>query len=51
MLTKPQQLELLPGEAENSGKRVQGGIATSDVVMSAYIEGNADVFPKILALL
>jgi hypothetical protein len=31
-------------------KRVQGGIATSDVVQSAYVSGNAEVFPKILAL-
>jgi hypothetical protein len=31
-------------------KRVQGGIATSDVVLSAYVSGNADVFSQILAL-
>lgn len=31
-------------------KRVQGGIATSDVVMSAYVGGNAEVFPYILSL-
>jgi DNA modification methylase len=31
-------------------KRVQGGIATSDVVMSASVSGNADVFSQILAL-
>lgn len=31
-------------------RRVQGGIATSDVVQSANIGGNAEVFPKILAL-
>lgn len=31
-------------------KRVQGGIATADVVMSAYVSGNADVFPEILKL-
>lgn len=31
-------------------KRIQGGVATSDVVMSAHISGNADVFPQILAL-
>lgn len=31
-------------------KRVQGGIATSDVVVSAYVDGNAEVFPKILSL-
>jgi DNA methylase len=31
-------------------KRTQGGIATTDVVMSAYVNGNAEVFPQILAL-
>ena len=31
-------------------RRVQGGIATSDVVVSAHVTGNAEVFPQILAL-
>lgn len=31
-------------------KRTQGGVATSNVVMSAYVSGNADVFPQILEL-
>jgi hypothetical protein len=31
-------------------KRVQGGIATSDVVLSAAVSGNAAVFSQILAL-
>ncbi len=31
-------------------KRVQGGIATSDLTMSAHVAGNADVFPLILDL-
>ena len=31
-------------------KRVQGGISTSDVIMSAYISGNADVFRHIIDL-
>lgn len=31
-------------------KRVAGGIATSDVVVSAHQSGNAEVFPKILHL-
>lgn len=31
-------------------KRVQGGVATSDVVLSAHISGNADIFPQILDL-
>ncbi len=33
-----------------SSRRVQGGIATSDVTQSAYISGNAEVFPQILDL-
>jgi DNA modification methylase len=31
-------------------KRIQSGIATSDVIMSASIAGNAEIFPQILAL-
>lgn len=31
-------------------KRKQGGIVTSDVIMSAFVSGNAEVFPKILEL-
>lgn len=31
-------------------RRVQGGVATSNVVMSAHIGGNADIFPQILDL-
>jgi tRNA G10 N-methylase Trm11 len=31
-------------------KRVQGGVSTSDVVLSAYVSGNADVFAQILEL-
>jgi tRNA G10 N-methylase Trm11 len=50
MISRAKQLELLPEEPPPAGKRVQGGVATTDVVMSAHIEGNADVFPKILAL-
>jgi tRNA G10 N-methylase Trm11 len=50
MILSPRQLKLLPEEPLPAGKRVQGGIATTDVVMSAHIEGNAEVFPQILAL-
>jgi len=35
---------------EQIKKRVQGGITTSNVVVSAYVAGNAEVFPNILAL-
>lgn len=31
-------------------KRVQGGIASSDIIMSAHMSGNMDVFPQILEL-
>lgn len=31
-------------------KRVQGGETTTDLIFSAYQEGNFDIFPKILAL-
>lgn len=31
-------------------KRIQGGVATTDVVMSAYVSGNSEVFPQILSL-
>ncbi len=43
--------EALPFEDNGRRKkRVQGGEATSDVVLSAYTGGNADIFPQILAL-
>jgi len=32
------------------GKRIQGGIATSNLVLSAYVGTNADVFPYVLSL-
>lgn len=31
-------------------KRTQGGIATTDLVFSAYVSGNAEVFPNVLQL-
>lgn len=31
-------------------RRVAGGISTSDVLLSAHVGGNSEVFPKILAL-
>lgn len=51
MPTPSKQKSLLTEEdALPVKKRTQGGIATSDVVMSSYISGNADVFPNILEL-
>lgn len=55
-MTKQAQLALaedLPGDQPTPGtkaKRVQGGVATSAVVMSAFVSGNAEVFPQILDL-
>ena len=43
------QLDLITRE-RCAIKRTQGGVATTDVVMSAYVSGNADVFPNILEL-
>lgn len=40
----------MASKKKNKAKRKQGGIATTDVVMSAYVAGNADLFPKILDL-
>jgi 16S rRNA G966 N2-methylase RsmD len=37
-------------EGESTQKRKQGGRSTSDLIMSAYSTGNADVFPEILKL-
>ena len=36
--------------AANGKRRIQGGEASSDIVVSAHIGGNADLFPKILKL-
>lgn len=44
------QISLLQDTEAASGKRTQGGIPTTNVVMSAYVGGNAEVFPQILAL-
>jgi hypothetical protein len=43
------QASLFP-MAESKGRRVQGGVATSDVLLSAHIGGNAELFPQILDL-
>ncbi|WP_414564024.1 MULTISPECIES: DNA methyltransferase [unclassified Anabaena] len=37
-------------EGDSVKKRKQGGESTSNLVMSAYMAGNADVFPEILKL-
>jgi hypothetical protein len=48
MITAKMQPSLF-NELENH-KRTQRGISTSDLILTAYIDGNADVFPKILEL-
>jgi hypothetical protein len=50
MATIPIQSSIFDSEEPAPKKRVQGGIATSNVTMSAYISGNAEVFPQILDL-
>ena len=44
------QLQLVPPELHPPTKRKQGGDASTNVVMSAFVGGNADIFPKILSL-
>lgn len=36
--------------SEGKRRRIAGGISTSDVVLSSHLGGNAELFPKILAL-
>jgi hypothetical protein len=47
--SKQVQLFELPSKG-NEKRRVQGGEATTDVVVSAYVEGNAEVFPRVVRL-
>jgi hypothetical protein len=49
MQKHPAQLELIVRESLGK-RRVQGGISTTDVVMSACVSGNAEIFPEILQL-
>jgi hypothetical protein len=37
-------------ERSSKGRRVQGGVCTSDLILSAYVGDNAEVFPKLLTL-
>ena len=43
------QSQLFPPKIETK-KRTQGGVSTSDLIMSTHIGGNADIFPEILGL-
>ena len=42
--------ELTLTNSVGKSKRVQGGSSTSDLIMSAHIDRNAEIFPKILEL-
>ncbi len=44
------QLRMGISPADSGKRRVQGGVSTSDVITSAHVGGNADVFPQILEL-
>ncbi|MDQ3687817.1 MAG: site-specific DNA-methyltransferase [Acidobacteriota bacterium] len=44
------QISFLQEAETASGKRTQGGIATTDVIMSAHVGGNSEIFPQILTL-
>ena len=48
MVFMPNQAKMFPSPF--GGRRAQGGKTTSDLVMSAYTAGNADVFPQVLKL-
>jgi hypothetical protein len=46
----PEKSDLSADGTPADGRRVQGGIATTDLVLSAHVGGNAELFPKILEL-
>ena len=51
MQKMPDQISLLKNlGSKSSKKRIQGGVTTSDLVMSAYNDLNENVFPQILNL-
>jgi hypothetical protein len=52
MLTKDKQVALFPVEAQpNNGKRKPpDGVATTDVILSAHVGGNAEVFEQVMRL-
>ena len=39
-----------PAEAQSPTRRVQGGSATTDVILSAHVAGNAEVFAQVAEL-
>lgn len=46
----PDQTELPPKTEKERTRRSQGGVATSDVVLSAQVNVNAEIFPQVLEL-
>lgn len=48
MNTNFTQTTIFDEDQSTSKKRTQGGVATSNVTLSAYVSGNAEVFPQIL---
>jgi hypothetical protein len=46
----PIQKMLFPEDTNGKKRRIAGGVTTSNVMMSCYMAGNADVFPKVLEL-
>jgi DNA modification methylase len=48
--TQAREQSLFPEIEADPKRRVQGGKATSDVLLSAHLGGNAELFPKILDL-
>lgn len=44
------QATLFNADSSDRKRRVQGGLASSDVVVSAHVGGNAELFPQILNL-
>ena len=49
-IESPSQLRMSVSPEDTKKRRVQGGVSTSDVITSAHVAGNADVFPQILEL-
>ena len=47
---EPYENSLFPSPSNGRKQRVQGGVATSNVTLSAHVAGNAEVFPHVLAL-
>ena len=50
MTTTSTQTTLFNTKNPEKKRRVQGGVATSNVTVSAHISGNAEIFPQILDL-